>query len=59
MIRRREPRNAKLTPEKVRQIRRRYKREPRPTQSSLAEEYGVTQMAISHLLTGKTWTGVK
>jgi hypothetical protein len=56
----RKPTNATLTPAKVRWIRRVYRpRDRKWGQPALAKKLGVTQMAISHVLSGKTWAGVK
>lgn len=47
--------SAKLNPEAVRAIRRRYQRGV-VTQKSLAVEYGVTREAVREVLRGRTWT---
>jgi len=49
--------HAKLNPELVREIRAKYE-SGKFSQHVLAQEYGVTQMAISHLVRRNTWRHV-
>ena len=49
---------AKLTYEEVAEIRARWVRGQKPSQSDLAREYGVSQGAISFVLLGKTYRSV-
>ncbi len=48
---------SKLTPEKVIEIRKRYKKE-NIFQYQLAEEYGVSKVTILETLVGKSWTHI-
>lgn len=45
----------KLTADEVREIRRRYREEDGHTHQSLADEYGVTKSAITHLMNRRSW----
>lgn len=56
--RRQRPASAKLNPRKVREIREALARRDRPSQRALAEKYGVTPAAISHVARRKTWAHV-
>jgi hypothetical protein len=48
---------AKLTYEQAAEIRERWIRGQKPSQADLAREYGVSQMAISFIVQGKTYRG--
>jgi predicted XRE-type DNA-binding protein len=48
----------KLTKEKVSEIKRLWD-EAAMTQAEIAEQFGIGQTMVSHIVTGKTWKGVK
>jgi hypothetical protein len=57
---RRKSGEVKLRPADVRRIRKRYRpRDPEHGQAPIARDYGVTKMAISLLLSGKTWSSIR
>lgn len=49
--------NAKLTPERVRQIREEA-REPGTSRAWLAKKHGVSRSTIDNIVRGRTWKGV-
>lgn len=55
---RQRPGTTKLTPAKVRNVRRAYAEPGGPTQAELARKYGVSRSCISCVVRGVTWPDV-
>lgn len=55
---RHRPGTTKLTPAKVRNVRRAYSEPDGPTQAELAKKYGVSRSCISLVVRGITWPHV-